>query len=503
MELLKPAEQISHPNRILKIGAAALLYELALLTSATSVQAESVEPKKLPDHLNTIVIVVDDMNDFSCKDTEKYLPKTSHYFKDNGTCFENATSPTPLCGPARAQLLTGQLPQNNHVSRQVDTDLIDFDNTIQSNLTDAGIASFGSGKLLNVSDSDKKGSTDTDNGFLEDNFWSSYKYHDYPLTDEDGKDYYPKKDIHTTVRVGNDINDFIDSMDDDERFFAYAGFYAPHYQVAPISEGLRARFPDPTPKNAHKPVPKFIYDPEKNLEDKLVYFQNPDHGRKFLADFEAARIRALYDVDDQMDLIFENLEERDELDTTAIFFVGDNGLDLGQNGWQGKGVPYYPAIKVPMYAFLPESFGGGIVDRRNVNLTDIAPTIYDLYGINPNHLIDGHSLLSDHDRKGGEFYTYSHDKKRYKLEESGNNLANIPSWKMVTHGRRSYIEYYEGGSVVHDEFYRRYNQTQNLLAPEFADQKPSKKTLRKYRNLLEIMNTCAGTEEAGSPNPCP
>ena len=56
-------------------------------------------------------------------------------------------------------------------------------------------------------------------------------------------------------------------------------------------------------------------------------------------------------------------------------------------------------MNVPLLAYYPPGFGKNITDKRPVSLVDIAPTIYQLAGVEPGHILDGHSLLSDNHRK--------------------------------------------------------------------------------------------------------
>jgi N-acetylglucosamine-6-sulfatase len=45
----------------------------------------------------------------------RFMPFTRKYFANNGVTFDDAVSPFPLCCPARATILTGQLSHNHHV----------------------------------------------------------------------------------------------------------------------------------------------------------------------------------------------------------------------------------------------------------------------------------------------------------------------------------------------------------------------------------------------------
>lgn len=60
---------------------------------------------------NIILIQADDL----VRSDIRYMPNVKKYLTAAGTTFTNYNAPYPLCGPARAALLTGQLSHNNDV----------------------------------------------------------------------------------------------------------------------------------------------------------------------------------------------------------------------------------------------------------------------------------------------------------------------------------------------------------------------------------------------------
>lgn len=455
-----------------------------------------------PDDLNLIVVVVDDMDDFSCAETRQFLPRSSTWLLDRGRCYENATTTSPVCCPARATIMSGQVPHNNKVTRQIDAIKLDHRRTMQARLSRAGLTTYGVGKYLNGVDpaSVRKGTVKT--GFDRTDIWHTDLYRDYVLFDDEGKPY--RSDMHTTVRAGTYLTDFVTEMvDEDKPFYAYVGFAAPHTQNR---QGQGFLFPEPTAANAQRPVPKFHYRPERNTSDKLLPFGNLDagHGRDYFTRFHAARVRSLYDVDDQVAATFELLEQKGALDDTAVIFVSDNGYHLGSNGWEGKAVPYPDSIEVPMLAYYPPAFGSGVVDRRQVGLVDIAPTVYDLFDVHMGYRLDGHSLLGPASRHE-TFFEFTNERNKFVLQESGNAPFAVPTWSEYVDARgRAYIEYYgHDGKIIAREYYRDRGRRMNLLAPQFSSRRPSDSRLAAARARLRLLKSCAGTVDAGAANPCP
>lgn len=452
---------------------------------------------------NAVVVVVDDMSDFSCADTAKFLPKTSAWLKDQGTCFEDASVTSPVCCPARGQLVTGQMPHNNGVMRQIDAADLDPDDTIQHALGEAGVATYGAGKYLNGVDA-KRYRRGFETGFQDFDFWNGMDYLGYQMVDDDGNEYHPDDGVHTTVRVGDLVTNFVaEQAEADQPFYAYAAFHAPHTQNALKDPTFREWIPTPTPANAHRKVPPFHWDPERDTRDKLPIFKGGRNTEKQYRAFWTARVRALYDVDDQVDRIFTTLEDEGVLQDTAVFFVSDNGYHLGENGWEGKAVPYPLSVDVPMLAYLPGRFAAGAVDPRPVGLVDITPTLYDIFGLAPNHVLDGQSLLTPF-RRSTVYHEYTNEKDRYVIQESGWGPTAIPSWRMIQRGRRSYVEYLSSaGQVIRREFYEDRAMKRNLLYSGFRARRPGAGTLRWWRNELNRLSTCAGTPGTDAANPCP
>jgi len=60
---------------------------------------------------NVVLIQADDL----VRSDVRYMPNVQRYLTRGGTTFTNYNAPYPLCGPARASLLTGQLAHNDHV----------------------------------------------------------------------------------------------------------------------------------------------------------------------------------------------------------------------------------------------------------------------------------------------------------------------------------------------------------------------------------------------------
>ncbi|WP_340539282.1 sulfatase-like hydrolase/transferase [Nocardioides sp. GXZ039] len=473
------------------------------MTPATPGTADG-QTSPLPDSdLNVVMVVVDDAADISCAEMPEFLPEISAQLRDQGRCFENATVTSPACCPSRAVLQTGQMGHNSGVTRQIDAPKLQVEDTIQYQLRAAGWDTYGTGKYFNGLSPWPFEAGEQDSGFVSSDFWAGMKYYDYPLWDDTaGEPRIEPGHINATTRTGMFLRDFIAANADSDRpFYAYAAFKAPHTDNS--ARTVVQRDPLPTEANRNRAVPPFRWRTEADTRDKLPIFQNQLRPRRFYERLYEARTRTMYDVDDEMGKTFDLLRELGELENTAIFFVSDNGYHLGENNWETKGDPYPASMDVPMLAWLPSAFGSGVVDDRPVGLIDLAPTLYDLLDVTPNHVLDGHSLLSE-ERRTGTYFELQNEKSDIALKESGFHPGTVPTWAMYRSGRSSYLEYYRrDGSVLRSEFYRDPAYEENLLWPGNRARRPDAATLAWFRARLREGRTCAGTVELGSPNPCP
>ena len=439
--------------------------------------------------------MTDDMNDVSCRDTTKYFPRSGAQLL-KGTCYENARVASPVCCPSRAAYLTGQLPHNNRVRTIEDGMKLTVADTVQYRLRQSGISTYGVGKWLNGVSMKQLADPAYDTGFTEHDFWKPRRYRDYDVIGDDGEIGPPKPMVHTTVYTGNLLNGFVeDSLERGDRFYAYGAFMAPHNQH--LTRRSDEELPQATRANRHKPVPRFRYRPEADTTDKLPVFQRSHRGRKYYERVNAARVRAHYDVDQQVSRLFRTLKKHDALDDTVVFVTSDNGYQLGQNNWEYKGAPYAGSLDVPLLAYYPDSIDSPAVVRSPVNLLDLAPTVFDLTGVTPATRLDGYSLLGGHKRTA-QFYEITN---LGSGDETGEGGA-IPSWAEYIRGGKALIQFYSRqGKVLREEFYADPGYQHNLLHPGYAGKAPGKRELQRFRALLVRARTCAGT--TGVPNPCP
>lgn len=98
---------------------------------------------------NVLVVMADDMS----YDNLKFMPKTRSFFQKNGTSFTRSYVSFPLCCPARATFLTGQLAHNHKVNSVFSPENYigwdSRDNHLGAWMQKAGYKTGLSGKYLN------------------------------------------------------------------------------------------------------------------------------------------------------------------------------------------------------------------------------------------------------------------------------------------------------------------------------------------------------------------
>ncbi|WP_161962374.1 sulfatase-like hydrolase/transferase [Nocardioides speluncae] len=452
---------------------------------------------------NVVVAVLDDLDDIDCADMDQFLPRSSRWLVDQGRCFEDATAASPVCCPARAMLATGQLPHNNGVRRQIDGHRLRAEDTVQADLSAAGVDTYGLGKFLNGLPSEEVQTGRFDTGFARTEFWDTTHYRNFKLIDRNGRRRSPGPNAHVTEVTGRYLRDYLSERAADDRpFYAYAGFFGPHNQWRG-KDHRGSRLPVPTAANADRPVPPFRLHTEGDARDKLFPFRKLAGDSSQLKTLYEARVRATYDIDDQLAEMFEQMEGNGLIDNTAVIFVSDNGFALGENNWEGKAVPYPASVDVPMLMYLPPGLGERGIDQRPVDLLDVAPTIYDIVDVKPDHLLDGHSLLGRHERKA-RFLEFTNEASELVLKESGRAPVYVPSWAMLRVETRALIAFDLGQGEVRWEYYADPGMERNLMWDRVPrSDRPAPAVVAQMTADLERLRTCAGTTESGAANPCP
>ncbi len=97
--------------------------------------------------------------------------------------------------------------------------------------------------------------------------------------------------------------------------------------------------------------------------------------------------------DRQIGQLLDTLEKENLADNTVIVYTSDHGDDMGKLGYWGKTSFYEHVVKVPLIISIPGKTRNVIRDE-NVSLVDLFPTLTEIAGCPPvTYPLDGNSLM--------------------------------------------------------------------------------------------------------------
>ena len=362
---------------------------------------------KNPDRPNVLFILSDDQGPWAMNSAGTWELKTPNLDRlaATGVRFENFFCSSPVCSPARASILTGQMPSQHGVqdflrrgnSAELPRDgeriqYLEGRQTYVQILRDNGYDCGLSGKW-HVGDS-----VVPQAGF---EFWDvhhagSGNYFNPPMF-KDGESYYADGYV-SDVFTENAI-EYLSSQIASERPFCMNVHYtAPHA---------------PWGREQH---PEDLYEQYRNnCEFESVSWDpvHPNHlakegssgsvaldgeDRKELLSGYFAAITAM---DSNIGRLIDWLEANDLRESTLIIFTSDNGMNMGHHGIWGKGNGTYPpnmfdtSVKVPTLLSMPGRVTTGEVSSDLLSHYDLMPTILEFAGVSPSEKLE--------DRPGASF----------------------------------------------------------------------------------------------------
>ncbi|HEX5918640.1 MAG TPA: sulfatase [Nocardioides sp.] len=368
---------------------------------------------------NVLWIITDDQ----MRSTLRSMDKTWRRLVRKGVRFRRGYSAMPLCGPARASILTSRYPHNHRcdsnmthppfVAQGHDRD------TVATRIKAAGYDTGYFGKYMN--------------GLAEQPSYVAPGW-DRWVALLDGMIDDPRVNVDGTVRrVGSQrefdhfaaqrLRRFIRRHRDSGPWFAVFAPTAPHGPYTP------------SPEHADD-FDGVAWDPpalnEADTSDKPTWIRDlPPQDRRRMQKIYEGKLEELQDVDDQVASVLNVLWRTGQLDRTWIFFVSDNGYLLGEHRLLHKSQPYEESAGIPFVVR-----GPGVEPRAVdalVSQVDLMPTTLDVAGLDPDagRDLDGRSMLDP--LRSGDWSAW-----RRRLLVENTNL----DWAMIREGSRAYIEHH-------------------------------------------------------------
>lgn len=358
----------------------------------------------------------------------------------DGVSFQNAFAPVPLCGPSRAAYLTGRytyvLGNGEHAPLGLQTELRPGDVIFPEYLRRIGYATKHTGKC-------HVGSCKFMDAFGEnDNPWDQW----YPPVhqDENYLEYQRRLGVkpqkyareivfrqRDRVTPGNSAGGWI--VQEDGAPFPLEAQYS-YYLAQRATDKLDHALNNPATRDHPLYLQLDIFDPhqpfsvpagfearEKELRAVMTlpdtykqvqardWAPFPDQPRVYdvyrnywgiydpqsLIDYRVAHALQMEVVDRSIAHLTQALKERGLYDESLIIVMGDHGEMNGRWGLVDKGVYLYPdVLRTPLIVKMPRSMGipSHTVDAP-VSLLDIAPTLLEVAGVEPEARLDGRSLI--------------------------------------------------------------------------------------------------------------
>lgn len=368
---------------------------------------------------------------------------------ERGVVYERCLSPSPVCIPARASVLTG----HNSIS----TGVVSNNFWLRPDHEECGVPSFATllanagyhteaiGKMHFIPWDEPKGfkhrtiSEDKRHIHIRDDYYEYLKQHGYKkVASADEPGYVENRmasvslvplEHQVDTWVGDQTVEFLEGYNEDEPFFLWTAFPGPHDPYNPPQNVLDEI------GEIEMPAALVGTDETRQFRNAVVEAHSKGSAGVDLSDFTPEMkqtIRRHYHalvriIDDQVGRIIEALNNRDDGRETLIFFSSDHGDFLGDFDFLGKVMFFESALRIPMIAA-----GGGITPGRSdalVSLTDMFATFTKAAGVTA-HCQDSVALpgigLGDEQREfvmGATDKGYMISGPRWKLSRYRNGVT--------------------------------------------------------------------------------
>ncbi len=357
-------------------------------------------PVASPKKPNLLMITMDDA---ALKDMQ-FMPHLQKLVADQGVTIANGISPTPICVPARASLLTGQYAENHGaltISGQGGGYPAFKDaNTLPVSLQQAGYDTMMVGKYLNGYG--RKDISHQPPGWTT---WrplvdpATYNY-EHPLILIDGK--LVRSNTYSTTLLSDQSNQMIENEASRKKpWYQWVTYVAPHTggpHLADDPAGIGTPVPEKRDRGTFKNL-KLDTTPEMFQKDpsdigivKAARRINSPARKAGLRVDREKRVESLQAVDRAIERTIGTLQKTGQLKNTYIVVTSDNGYFVGEHNLNGKLWYFRDAIKVPMFIRGP-GVPKGITTQAPVTNADWAPTFAALAGAKMHRPEDGANVM--------------------------------------------------------------------------------------------------------------
>jgi arylsulfatase A-like enzyme len=357
----------------------------------------------------------------------------------NGVRFTKMYTPSPLCAPARAALITGAypstngailhwMPARNNMGQLVETDPGYYRTGYSENLKTWGeyfkehhysTAAIGKmhvhgemqkgvnpnypeGNLMGFDVSDMRFYSHFPGGNYKD--WKNNPDYSYRYRERFGYKMaggiYNERATLTLLDNEEDAMDFAvakkncdymaEKVKNKERFVIHVGFEKPHKPWTTFKRFMDLYKPD------EMPLPETWRDWQDN--GKYPYSKNRTYATLSDPDDVRRSMQAYYacvtEMDDAVGRVVQKTKELGVYDKTIFIYTSDHGEHLFEHGLHEKHNMFEASVSVPFIISCPALLPKNITCDSLASLLDVLPTLADLLKLNPEKQWEGRSLLS-------------------------------------------------------------------------------------------------------------
>lgn len=352
------------------------LFLTLILPLFIPVSATAAEESRKP---NVLLIISDDHRHDALRVVQRELGEKANYpffetpsldrLASGGVRFRNAFVTHSLCSPSRATMLTGLHSNQHGITHNAQP--FTSTETWPALLAKNGWATGYFGKWHMGAQRERPGFQDVAT-FLDQGI-----YENCPFV-VDGKDTPTKgwvDDVTTDYAI-----DFIKEHKDTP-FAMVVGYKTPHDKRTPpprlVDKWQDHEFAEPESFNDVAPWrqdnPPKPWNPKN--PDRLAYFQT------------------LAGMDENIGRLLDTLDAEGMAEDTLVIYLGDNGYYLGEHGLGDKRTAYEESIRIPMLLRYPRKLPEPQVRDELVLNLDLAATILDFCGLEPNWKQSGQSMV--------------------------------------------------------------------------------------------------------------
>ena len=352
---------------------------------------------------NVLLIVIDDLRpSLGCYGDP--IAHTPHIDALAATArqFNRAYCQQAVCGPSRASMLTGLLPDRTQVwhNRNFFRDALPNVTTLPQLFKNSGYHTQSLGKVFSGDEREQDPDSWSVPAILRRKGW-----HNYVLADTEGSRKkglaFEAADVADNGYTDGKLADLaVDTLvrlnSTDKPFFLAVGFFKPHLPFNAPQKYWdlydRAMFSLQSAPGPVKLAPKLAYHDHRELGG---YTDIPADENVSAAKALALRhgyYACVSYVDAQVGRLLGTIRRLNLNRNTIVVLWGDHGFSLGEGQRWCKGTNFELDTRVPLIIRTPNMAKPGIASEALTEMVDVYPTLAELAGLSPPANLDGRSL---------------------------------------------------------------------------------------------------------------